>query len=291
MRIGLLGTGSWARRTHAPGIAAHPGSELVGVWGRRPAAAAELAAEYGVPAYEDVDALIAACDAVSIALPPQVQAELAERAARAGRHLLLDKPLALTVADAERVVAAADAAQVASVVFFTTRFARTTAEWTREQAARGGWFTAHAEWLGSVFADPAHPLLDSPWRAEHGALWDVGPHALSLLLPVLGPAEVRAAERGPGDTAHLVLRHASGASSTLTLSLTTPEPGAGATVRLHGAHGTAVLPDRDEPAETAFTAALDALAEAAATGVPDPRDARFALDVVRLLAAAESLLR
>ncbi|NEB81666.1 gfo/Idh/MocA family oxidoreductase, partial [Streptomyces sp. SID14478] len=44
LRFGLVGTGSWAARTHAPTLAAHPHTEFVGLWGRRPEAAAELAA-------------------------------------------------------------------------------------------------------------------------------------------------------------------------------------------------------------------------------------------------------
>ncbi|KJY26221.1 Gfo/Idh/MocA family oxidoreductase, partial [Streptomyces katrae] len=54
-RVGLLGTGPWARRTHAPALAAHAGSDFTGVWGRRPEAAAELAGAYGVKVYEDPD--------------------------------------------------------------------------------------------------------------------------------------------------------------------------------------------------------------------------------------------
>ncbi|WP_309058097.1 Gfo/Idh/MocA family oxidoreductase, partial [Streptomyces sp.] len=116
-RIGLLGTGPWAARTHAPALAAHEGVTFAGVWGRRPEAARELAAASGTRAYEDADALIEACDAVALALPPDVQAPLAARAARAGRHVLLDKPVATTVPAAREVAGAVEAAGVASVVF------------------------------------------------------------------------------------------------------------------------------------------------------------------------------
>lgn len=208
MRIGLLGTGPWARTAHAPALAAHPEVEFTGVWGRRPEAAGELAALHGTRAYEDVDALLADVDAVAVALPPSVQAELAARAARAGRHLLLDKPVATTAAGARALAGAVREAEVASVVFFTTRFQPATEAWIAEQSARGGWFTARAEWLGAVFTGDS-PYAASPWRREKGALWDVGPHALSVLLPVLGDVtRVRAAGRGPGDTVHGVLEHA-----------------------------------------------------------------------------------
>ncbi|MFD9246408.1 Gfo/Idh/MocA family protein, partial [Streptomyces sp. NPDC059556] len=91
-RIGLLGTGPWAGHTHAPALAGHPGIEFSGVWGRRPEAAGALAAASGTRAYDDVDALFEASDAVALALPPDVQAPLAVRAAHAGCHVLLDKP-------------------------------------------------------------------------------------------------------------------------------------------------------------------------------------------------------
>jgi 3-hydroxyisobutyrate dehydrogenase-like beta-hydroxyacid dehydrogenase len=58
-------------------------AELVGVWGRNPAKAEALARRFGVGGYEDLDALLGAVDAVAVAVPPDVQAELAVRAARA----------------------------------------------------------------------------------------------------------------------------------------------------------------------------------------------------------------
>ncbi|WP_405020962.1 Gfo/Idh/MocA family oxidoreductase [Kitasatospora sp. NBC_00070] len=293
MRIGLLGTGPWAQRVHAPALAAHPEAEFAGVWGRRPEAAAELAGEFGVPAFADVERLLAEVDAVSIALPPAVQAEYAVRAAGAGKHLLLDKPVALTVEQARGVVEATERAKVASVVFFTLRFGADQAGWLAEQAARGGWFTARAEWFGSVFAaDSGSPYADSPWRREKGALWDVGPHALSMLLPVLGDATEITAVAGPLDTVHLVLRHVGGASSTLTLSLTTPVAAAvdGVVVELRGEAGRLVMPDRNESPQAAYARAVSALLSSAADGAAHPCDAAFGLRVVELLAEAERSL-
>ncbi len=112
-----------------------------------------LAAAHGTRAYtgeEGIDALLEASDAVAFALPPDV--ELAVRAAEAGCHLLMDKPVATTVAGARAVAEAAEKAGVASVVFCTLRFAPETAPWIAEQASAGGWFTARAQWLGSLYA-------------------------------------------------------------------------------------------------------------------------------------------
>ncbi|WP_406497484.1 Gfo/Idh/MocA family oxidoreductase [Streptomyces sp. NBC_01604] len=290
MRIGLLGTGPWARMAHAPALGGHEGLDFAGVWGRRPEAAKELADLYGTRAYDDVDALFADVDAVAVALPPAVQAPLAVRAARAGCHLLLDKPLAATVADGRAVVEAVEASGVASVVFFTARFQSEPETWIAEQAGAQSWFTGRAEWLGSVFTDDS-PFADSPWRQEKGALWDVGPHALSVLLPVLGDVRrVAAAAHGPRDTVHLVLDHAGGASSTLTLSLTAPPAAAGVTVELRGETGVTLLPESSEEVLTAFSRAADALLDAARTGRPHPCNARFGLRVTEILAAAEGML-
>ncbi|MET7382691.1 Gfo/Idh/MocA family oxidoreductase [Streptomyces sp. NPDC005526] len=290
MRIGLLGTGPWARMVHAPALSRHGEVEFAGVWGRRTAAAKELAGQHGVRAYDDVDALLAEVDAVAVALPPDVQADLAVRAARAGRHLLLDKPLAATVPRARAVVGAVREAGVASVVFFTARFQPGPEAWIAEQADRDGWFTARAQWLGAVFTGDS-PFAQSPWRREKGALWDVGPHALSVLLPVLGDVRrVTAAAYGPGDTVHVVLDHVGDASSTLTLSLTAPPAAAGATVELRGEAGVALLPESPTGALPAFGRATDALLAAARSGRPHPCDAAFGLRVTEILAAAEALL-
>ncbi|MFD0256414.1 Gfo/Idh/MocA family protein [Streptomyces sp. NPDC127113] len=290
MRIGLLGTGPWADMAHAPALGGHEGLDFVGVWGRRPDAAKELAERHGTRAYDDVDTLLADVEAVAVALPPGVQAELAVRAARAGRHLLLDKPLAPTVAQGRAVVEAVRAAGVASVVFFTARFQPETEAWITEQAEEDGWFTARAQWLGSVFGGDDSPFAHSPWRREKGALWDVGPHALSVLLPVLGDVRrVSAAAPGPGDTVHLVLDHSGGASSTLTLSLTAPPAAAGATVELRGRAGVALLPEAVEGPVPALRRAADALLGAAGGGRPSC-DAAFGLRVTEILAEAEALL-
>ncbi len=288
VRFGLLGTGPWAHSTHAPALDAHPAVEFAGVWGRRPDAAADLAGRFGTRPYDDVDALFADCDAVAVALPPDVQAPLAVRAAEAGCHLLLDKPVATTAAAAADVAGAAARSGVASVVFFTLRFSTTTADWTEAQAASGGWLLGRADWLSPVFGGADSPYTASPWRREKGALWDVGPHALSVLLPVLGDVTEVSAVAGPGDTVHLALRHEGGASSTVTVSHTVPPAAAGVTAEVRGPSGVAVLPSRDEPPAEAFGCAVDALLASVRTGEPHPCDLRLGRRVTEILAHAEA---
>ncbi|MGW1314173.1 Gfo/Idh/MocA family protein [Streptomyces sp. NPDC002426] len=294
LRVGLVGAGPWARLTHAPALAAHPGAVLSGVWGRRPEAAEALAAAHGTDAYTGeagFDALVAASDAVAFAVPPDVQAPLAVRAAEAGRHLLLDKPVATTVAGAREVADAAGRAQVASVVFCTLRFAEGTAGWIAEQAEAGGWFTARAQWLAALWAPgTGNEFAASPWRREKGGLWDCGPHALSALIPVLGDVTEVVAARGPSDATHLLLRHTSGASSTVTLALDAPEAATGTEVEFRGERGVSALPPGGGDALGAFAAAVDALADAARTGVAHPCDVRFGLQLTEVLARAEAAL-
>ncbi len=288
MRFGLFGTGHWAAETHAAALEAHPRAELVGVWGRNPDKAAALATRYGVPAFDDVDTLIEACEAVAVALPPDVQADIAVRAATAGRHLLLDKPLALTVADADRVVEAATDSGVASVVFFTGRYQPDVAGFIAATAAAGGWHTATVIRFASIF-QPGSPYGQSPWRREHGALWAVVPHALAVLLPVLGRVARVAATDGPGGLVHLLLSHADGATSTVSLTLDAPPRSVAAEFVFYGESGIERLPNGGASPATAFGVAIDQLLAEVDAGTRDHRcDVRFGREVVAVLAAAEA---
>lgn len=291
LRFGLFGTGHWARHTHAAALAAHPDVKLVGVWGRDAGRAHALAADFGATGYTDVDELIAAVDAVAIALPPQIQAHLAERAARAGRHLLLDKPLALTVADADAVVAAAAATGVCTAVFFTRRYHPAIDEFLTAAASRS-WDGAQATMFASIF-HPGNPYGASPWRREHGGLWDVGPHALSVVLPVLGPVDEVLAVAGPRQTSHLLLRHSSGAVSTLALTLDAPPAATASEVVFYGADGRVPLPtpDPDRTNVVAFGTAVSQLVANAERGITaHPCDVQFGREVVAVLARAEAAI-
>ena len=158
MRFGLFGTGPWAHFAHAPALAEHDDVEFVGVWGRNPDKAASLAGEYGVSAYGEIEALIADVDAVAVALPPDVQAPIALRAARAGKHLLLDKPVAFTAAEAGEIADAVAERGLASVVFFTRRLMPSAVQFVAEATATGGWLEARVDHLGSIIR-PGNPLV------------------------------------------------------------------------------------------------------------------------------------
>src|ERR1700755_2505642 len=98
LTFGLVGTGHWARVAHARALASAPGIKFAAVWGRHIEAAARLAAAPGMTADVDFDAFLPDVEAVAFSVPPDVQSGLAVRAAQAGKHMLLEKPIALTEA-------------------------------------------------------------------------------------------------------------------------------------------------------------------------------------------------
>jgi predicted dehydrogenase len=289
MRFGLVGTGFWARTVHAVALSDAPDVDLIGVWGRDSPKAAALADQVGATAYDDVAAMFDAVDAVAFAVPPDVQADLAERAARAGRHVLLEKPLATRPAAADRLVDAVAGSGVSSVVFFTGRFLPELRAWI-EQVRGERWYGAWAVWLGSAFASDS-PFRDSPWRWDKGGLWDVGPHALSLLTATLGPVRRVTADRGTRDVVHLVLHHENAATSTVTATLSAPMGASGSTLTLWGEPGRSTMPPPTSDPIDAYRTALAELIEGARTGRTDhPSDVRYGARVVHLLADAERQL-
>jgi predicted dehydrogenase len=136
--------------------------------------------------------------------------------------------------------------------------------------------------------EPGKPLVDSPWRRERrGAIWDVGPHALSNLTALLGPIADLTAVGGAGGLVHLVLTHESGATSTASISLSAPPAGSNFETGVWGETGTALLPDGETPAVEALQLAAEELVIAAESGEPHPVDVAFGTRIVELLAAAE----
>ncbi|HXY45926.1 MAG TPA: Gfo/Idh/MocA family oxidoreductase [Acidimicrobiales bacterium] len=286
VRFGLVGTGYWARITHAPVLAATAGVELVAVWGRDPQAASRLASEHGAAACADLDELIASVDALAFSVPPDVQASMALRAARSGKHLLLEKPIATSLDAADALVRAVEDSGVASVVFFTARFQADVRAWLAEVTSRGGWMGGSGIWLGTSLTEGSP--FNTPWRRLKGALWDLGPHAVSLLWAALGPVVAVAGEPGRGDVAHLVLHHEGGASSTVTVTQGASEAAAGSDFSIWGEFGRSEAPKHGAPATAALAvAASELVANARAGAVAHACDVHFGREVVRVLATAE----
>jgi predicted dehydrogenase len=289
LRFGLVGTGYWARVAHARALASTAGVALTAVWGRNFEAAAALAASFGATAKPDFDEFLNQVDAVAFAVPPDVQNQLAIQAAAAGKHLLLEKPVALSADAADALAAAVEAAGVSSIVFFTARFQAATRAWLGSVTEAGGWAGGSAIWLGSVYS-PSSPF-NTPWRREKGGLWDLGPHAISMLWPILGPVQHVTADAGRGDLRYLVLHHEGGATSTATLTLGAPEAAGGFSLQVWGEHGIQTMPNlADDPVDALRSAVAELAANARAGETDHPLDVRFGRDVTHVLAEAQRLL-
>lgn len=284
VRIGLVGAGPWARLVHAPAMAAHPATAFAGVWSRRPEAAAALAREHGTRVYSTFDDLLAEVDAVAFAVPPQVQAQHAIRAARAGRHVVCEKPLAGALDAAHEVADAADRARIVSTMVLRLRFEPEVEAWLAGISRPAGPDTVgSARWLsGSLLGGP---YSASPWRVDAGAVLDLGPHVVDLLSAALGSvAAVDWAHRDEPDLWRFGLRHAVGAHSTVTVSLRLPVDPSEFELTVFGGAGRHRLGNRPGSAVTSYGRLLDEFTAAILGDGPPPRlDATHGLYLQELL--------
>ncbi|RNL65526.1 gfo/Idh/MocA family oxidoreductase [Nocardioides marmoriginsengisoli] len=288
-KVGLVGTGYWARQVHAAALAVHPDLEFVGIWGRDRERADEAGAPHGVPGYDDFDALLAEVDVLAFAVPPSVQSELAVRAAEAGKHLFLEKPIALDLASADRLVAAVDERGLSTVVFFTSRFVPVWENWL-DSIAAAGVLGGRADWLSSQTGKD-NPYVGSAWRRENGALWDVGPHQLAQLIPALGPVVDIAGARGVGDLVHLILTHEGGATSRMSLGQGMPKSAVRFAVEFYGEDGWSSQPEDPRDVGKAYARAVDELLANIAAGETAHRcGVHFARDVVEVITRCEAVL-
>lgn len=283
LRVGLIGAGPWANMVHAPGIADHPGTRLTTVWARREEAATELAKIHCAAVAKTPEDLLDQVDAVAFAVPPSVQAEIALKAAERGKHLILEKPIAGTLADAERLADAVERNGVASLVVLTKRFAPETREQLDQLAEAGGWVGGSARWLTGALL--GGPFSNSPWRHERGPLDDIGPHAFDLLDATLGTiTDVISANRSEHGLWQIVFQHEGGATSVATMTMTLPlNPGI-AEVIVYGEHGHRVLADRGTTAQQCFTNLLDDFVAMVDSGTTEhPLDVRRGLHLQRII--------
>jgi myo-inositol 2-dehydrogenase/D-chiro-inositol 1-dehydrogenase len=162
--IGLIGAGRIGS-SHAQIVAERvPGSRLIAVADPRPEAADALASRFGARAFTDPAALIndPAVDAVLIAAASEAHADLIVASAKAGKAIFCEKPMSLTLADADRAVAAAEQAGVVLQVGFNRRFDRGFRA-AHDAVAAGS--VGQVQLLRSLTRDPglANPGGVPPW--------------------------------------------------------------------------------------------------------------------------------
>ncbi|MGZ5319799.1 MAG: Gfo/Idh/MocA family protein [Actinomycetota bacterium] len=193
LRWGIVSTADIGMRKVIPGIRAAARCEVVAIasrdLARAEAAASELAIGQAHGSYEDLLA-DPDVDAVYVPLPNHLHAEWTIAAARAGKHVLCEKPLAMTAADAERMIEACQAEGVHLMEAFMYRL-HPTWEAVRELVASGriGELRAVQSWFSYFNDDPAN-IRNIP-EAGGGALYDIGCYSVSLSRMLFGREPVR----------------------------------------------------------------------------------------------------
>ncbi len=255
--FGIIGCGMISN-FHARAIADTPGARLVACFDQVPAAAERLAAATGCRAYPELDQMLAdpAVDVVTVGTPSGAHLEPAVAAARAGKHVIVEKPLEITLKRCDRIIEACAKAGVTLSTIFPSRFHDTSVT-LKKAIARGrfGRLTvgdAYVKWYRT------QQYYDSgAWRGTWeldggGALMNQAIHSVDLLAWLMGPVvEVRAQtgllahERiAVEDVAMAVVRFANGAMGVIEAS-TAIYPGYLKRIEIHGTAGSAVMEEED----------------------------------------------
>jgi D-apiose dehydrogenase len=200
IRIALLGAG-FAGRRQLECWQRVPNARVVGLWNRTPERARTLAAQFGVPAYDDLDKLLARpeVDAVDIATVPESHLDFTRRAAAQGKHVLCQKPLTNDPVEGEALVAACEAAGVRLMANENFRWR----PWYRqakevvESGALGRLFHLRLTYRDSLaVATPQnsaeHLFDDEPYLklAQRLVILDMGPHHFDVVRYLFGEPEL-----------------------------------------------------------------------------------------------------
>lgn len=320
VQVALIGSGRMGR-FHGETLARRlPGARLAAVIDPAPGAAAQLADELGAPRSDtDPGAVLAdpQVQAVVIAAPARFHADLVVAAAAAGKHVFCEKPMALTLADADRAIAAAQEAGVLLQVGFNRRFAP---DWRAARALLDDGLLGTPRLLRSLTRDPGgfdptrvapDTIFNETLIHDFDTLRFLNPDAEAVEVYAVADALVEPAHREAGllDTAVVTVRFDNGAVGVAEACF---EASYGYDVRgeVFGSGGMATLGDGrrsgmafsagsgrlvetvrsdQELLGEAYTGELAAFVEAAASGAPAAatgQDARAALAIA--LAAAQS---
>lgn len=286
LRFGVIGTAHWAREIHIPGLFA-AGANVVGIWGRTPSTVETIASERGLQAFANLDDLLDVCDAVTMAVPPDVQAGVALRAAQAGKHLLLEKPVTRDVESAKRIAKAVSDRDLATQVFFIRRFIPEIAAAIASEKDNV-WTQANIRVHASVMATKS-PYSDSVWRQAPGAaLWDIGPHVLSVLIPMMG--SVTAIEAQPERDGVSVFRtwHERGGVADVSVTLHCAADAVANDYRFFSATRELLLPNPEFSRVDAFSRAVLELTDVVRSGRRDlPCGLPLGVNIVEWLVKAE----
>lgn len=271
IRVALVGCGKVAG-IHADALAGLPEAEFVAARDVSAGRADQFAAKYGVKPFTDLAKMLreAAPDAIIVGTPHPLHAEAAITAAAAGVHVLVEKPLAASLADCDAMLAAARASGITLGVISQRRFYEPVQRMKRAIDAGKIGKPALGVFIQYSWRDAAYYTSD-PWRGKWdteggGVLVNQSPHQLDILLWLMGPAaEVTgfwANLNHPtvevDDTAVASIRFANGGLGSIVTSLS-QKPGIYTKVHVHGDNGASVGVETDRGAT--FIAGVSQIAE------------------------------
>ena len=232
LRWGLIGAGDIVRRRVAPALIDSPSCDIVAVSRGRPELAAAFAADIGARRwYARWQELVADpdVDCVYVATPVDVHAEQTIAAAEAGKHVLCEKPMAMTTAECDRMIAACRAHHVRLGIAYYRHFYPVILRVKAMLESGDIGQPVFAQVNAFEYFDPApdHPrrwLLD-PARAGGGPMMDFGCHRLEVLMHLFGAVRRTAAvtanvvfDRAVEDTAAVLLQFESGPCAAVTVT-------------------------------------------------------------------------
>lgn len=202
-RVALVGLGYAATHLHLPALAGVPEARVVGGCDLDPARRESVVKTWRIPTFDDVDALLSEVrpEVVVVGTPPRLHAELCQRALAAGAHVICEKPFVSSVAEADKVIAAARAADRRVAVNHEYR------QMPIFQAVLQGLASSPAT---EVRFAQVWQMIDLPQQKESGwrgamayrALYEAGVHLLDYTLALFGerPVAVSATMSSGGDT-------------------------------------------------------------------------------------------
>ena len=215
VRIGVIGAGWWATFAHIPAVCSHPDAQLVAVQSRERVKAEKIAHDFGAKhACTTVEELLALpeLDAVIVASTPNVHYAQAKAALESGRHVLIEKPMTFTAAEARELVELAAQKKLQLVISCPWHYTRHGIEARRliQSGALGvvkmisvlmtnpidkllrGVSTSPTHGMATVYVEPRHGSYNDPAIAGGGQIYCQVSHAAAYLtfLTGLRPAEV-----------------------------------------------------------------------------------------------------
>jgi scyllo-inositol 2-dehydrogenase (NADP+) len=249
--VGLIGYGLGGSAFHAPLISAEPRLRLEAVVTSR---AGQVEREHpGTRVVARAEELLddPAVELVVVAAPNAVHHDLAAAALRAGRHVVVDKPFTLSSADADDLIALAEAADRRLSVFHNRRW---DGDFLTVRRCAGSGVLGEISTFASRY-DRFRPAPKGGWKEEavpgSGILWDLGPHLIDQAMVLFGPPRTVWADLGvqrPGveavDYVHLVLGYGR-LRAVLHAGMLVRDPGP--RFEVHGDRGSLVTRGLDQP--------------------------------------------